>query len=166
MYIICVSYALGFHFKAFGMINFQYEIRVFNKFLIKPQMTKTSQYNNLNCIHFLKHFYEYHNEKLKYRDVACLISKILSWYICYYCFLLPSSVNCRAWICNCSNRPLLWAHCPSYLFSLMLTLLLNFWSTFLVTHLVIFTFLTNTYQMSFGGRVMSWFQFVTLWPWK
>ena len=48
MYIICVSYALGFHFKAFGMINFQYEIRVFNKFLIKPQMTKTSQDNNNN----------------------------------------------------------------------------------------------------------------------
>ena len=30
------------------------------KFLIKPQMTKTSQDNNLNYIHFLKYFFEYH----------------------------------------------------------------------------------------------------------
>jgi hypothetical protein len=35
------------HFQAFGMINLQYEI---------PQMTKNSQDNNLNYIHFLKHF--------------------------------------------------------------------------------------------------------------
>jgi hypothetical protein len=32
-------------------------------------MTKSSQDNNLNFIDFLKHFYEYHTEKLKYRDV-------------------------------------------------------------------------------------------------
>lgn len=48
-------------------------------------MTKTSQ-NNLNYINFLKHFYEYHTEKLKYRDVTCLILKVLPWWICYYCF--------------------------------------------------------------------------------
>ena len=34
------------------------------KFLIKPQMTKTSQDNNLNYINFSKHFNEYHTEKL------------------------------------------------------------------------------------------------------
>ena len=28
-------------------------------------MTKTSQDNNLNYIHFLQHFYEYHTEKIK-----------------------------------------------------------------------------------------------------
>ena len=32
-------------------------------------MTKTSQDNILNYINFLKHFYEYYTEKLKYRDV-------------------------------------------------------------------------------------------------
>ena len=41
-------------------------------------MTKTSQDNNLNYIHFLKHFYEYHTEKLKYRDIICLILKVQS----------------------------------------------------------------------------------------
>ena len=46
------------HFKAFGMINLQ-------KLLMKPQMTKTSRDNNLNYIHLLKHFYEYHIETLK-----------------------------------------------------------------------------------------------------
>ena len=49
-------------------------------------MTKTSQDNNLNHIHFFKHFYEYHTEKLNYRDVTCLILKVLPWWICYYCF--------------------------------------------------------------------------------
>ena len=49
-------------------------------------MTKTSQDNNLNYINFLKHFYEYHTEKLKYRDVTCLILKVLPWWIWYYCF--------------------------------------------------------------------------------
>ena len=57
------------HFKAFGMINLQYET-------MKPQMTRTSQDNNLNYMHFLKHFFEYHIEKLKYRDVTCLILKV------------------------------------------------------------------------------------------
>ena len=52
------------HFKAFGMINLQ-----------KLLMTKTSQDNNLNYIHLLKYFYEYHIEKLKYKDVTCLILK-------------------------------------------------------------------------------------------
>ena len=33
-------------------------------------MTKTSQDNNLNYIHFSKRFYEYHTEKLKYRDIT------------------------------------------------------------------------------------------------
>ena len=67
------------HFKAFGVIYLQYET-------MKPQMTKTSQDNNLNYIYFLKHFYEYHIEKLKYRDVTCLILKVFPWWICYYCF--------------------------------------------------------------------------------
>ena len=47
------------------------------KSLIKPQVTKTIQDNNLNYINSLKHFYEYHTEKLKYRDITCLILKIL-----------------------------------------------------------------------------------------
>ena len=34
-------------------------------------MTKTSQDEKLNYINLLKHFYEYHTEKLKYRDVTC-----------------------------------------------------------------------------------------------
>ena len=50
---------------AFGIINLPYEIRI--------QMKKTSQDINLNNIHFLKHFYQYHTEKLKCRDVTCLI---------------------------------------------------------------------------------------------
>ena len=42
-------------------------------------MTKTCQDNNgiiisITYIGFLKHFYEYLTEKLKYRDVTCLIS--------------------------------------------------------------------------------------------
>ena len=40
-------------------------------------MTKTSQDNNLNYIDLLKHFNEYHTEKLKYRDIICLILKVL-----------------------------------------------------------------------------------------
>ena len=60
-------------FKAFDMMNLQYEIKIWKKFLIKPQMTKTSQDNNLNYIHF----YEYHTDKIKYRDVTCLILKVL-----------------------------------------------------------------------------------------
>ena len=40
-------------------------------------MTKSSQDNNLNYIDFLKHFYDYHIEKLKYTDVKCLILKVL-----------------------------------------------------------------------------------------
>ena len=42
-------------------------------------MTKASQGNNLDYINFLKHFYEYHTEKLKYRDVTvtCHILKVL-----------------------------------------------------------------------------------------
>ena len=39
-----------------------------------------------NNIEFLKHFYEDHTEKLKYRDLTCLILKVLPWWICYYCF--------------------------------------------------------------------------------
>ena len=46
------------------------------KFLIKPQITKPSQDDNFNYIHFLKHFYEYHTEKLKYIDVTRLILKV------------------------------------------------------------------------------------------
>ena len=38
--------------------------------------------------------------------------------LCPYCFCSNIQITYRAWICNCSNRPLLWAHCPSYLFSL------------------------------------------------
>ena len=33
-------------------------------------MTKASQDNNLNSTNFLKHFYEYHTEKLKCRDIT------------------------------------------------------------------------------------------------
>ena len=40
-------------------------------------MTKTNQVNNLNYIHFLKHFYEYHTEKLKYRGVTFKGLKVL-----------------------------------------------------------------------------------------
>ena len=46
--------------------------------------------NNPNYINFLTHFYEYLNEKLKYRDVTCIILKVLPWQICYYCFCSPS----------------------------------------------------------------------------
>ena len=47
---------------------------------MKPEMTKTSQDNSgiLNYINFLKHFYEYLTEKLKYRDVTCIILKPLA----------------------------------------------------------------------------------------
>ena len=38
-------------------------------------MTKTSQDNNLKYTNFLKHFYEYLIEKLKYRDKTCIILK-------------------------------------------------------------------------------------------
>jgi hypothetical protein len=38
-------------------------------------MTKTSHDNNLNYINFLKYVYEYHSEKIKYRDVTYLILK-------------------------------------------------------------------------------------------
>ena len=40
-------------------------------------MTKTSQDYNLNHTNFLKHFYEFRTEKLKYRDVTCLNLKVL-----------------------------------------------------------------------------------------
>ena len=40
-------------------------------------MTKTSQDNDLNYINFLKHSYDYHTEKLKYREITCLILLIL-----------------------------------------------------------------------------------------
>ena len=40
-------------------------------------MTKTSQDNDLNYINFLKHSYEYHTEKLKYRDITCLAADIV-----------------------------------------------------------------------------------------
>ena len=50
-----------------------------NKFLIKPQMTKIIQDNNLNQVYqFFKDFYEYPTETLKYRDITCLILKVLS----------------------------------------------------------------------------------------
>ena len=45
----------------------------------------------------------------------CYILKVLSWWICNYCFC---SLTYRAWICNSSIHPLLWAHCSSYLFPL------------------------------------------------
>ena len=65
------------HFKAIVIINLHYEVKFVKKILIKPQMTNTSQDNNLNYIHFLKHFYEYLTKKLKYRDLTFLILKIL-----------------------------------------------------------------------------------------
>ena len=64
-------------FEAFGMINCNMKSEFDQKFLIKPQMTKTSQDNNLNYINFLKHFYKYHTERLKYRDIICLTVKVL-----------------------------------------------------------------------------------------
>ena len=67
-----------YHFKAFDMINLQYEIRIYKTFLIKPQMTKTKQDKNHSYVIFLKHFYEYLTEKLKYRDVTCIILKLLT----------------------------------------------------------------------------------------
>ena len=45
-------------------------------------MTKPGQDNNLNYVNFLKHFYEYHTEKLKYRYVTCFILKLLARSIC------------------------------------------------------------------------------------
>ena len=48
----------------------------FDKVLIKLQMTKTSPDNHLNYIDFLKHFYEVHTKKIKYRAVTCLILKL------------------------------------------------------------------------------------------
>ena len=65
------------HFKAFGMINLQCEIRIGQKFLIKQIMTKASQDINLNYIHLLNHFYEYHTEKSKNGDITRLILKVL-----------------------------------------------------------------------------------------
>ena len=65
------------HFKAFGMINLQYEIRIWWNIPNKATNDKTSQNNNLNYINFLKHFYEYHTDKLKHRDVTCLLLKVL-----------------------------------------------------------------------------------------
>ena len=44
------------HYKGFGMINMQYEIRIWSKLLINPQMTKTSHDNILNYIHFINIF--------------------------------------------------------------------------------------------------------------
>ena len=43
----------------------------------KATNDKTSQDNISNYVNFLKHFYEYHTVKLKYRDVTCLILKVL-----------------------------------------------------------------------------------------
>ena len=44
------------HFKSFNMINLKYEIEFGKKFLIKPQMTKTSQDNNGIIISILSIF--------------------------------------------------------------------------------------------------------------
>ena len=65
------------HFKAFGMETLRYEIRIWQKFLVKQQMTKTSQDNNLNYIHFLKNFYEYHTKRIMDRYGTCLILNVL-----------------------------------------------------------------------------------------
>ena len=71
------------HFKAYGMINLQNEIRICQNIDNKGTMTKTS-YNLFLSIfrnlHFklLKRFYEYCNEKFKYRDVIYLILKLLA----------------------------------------------------------------------------------------
>jgi hypothetical protein len=62
------------HFKAFGMINLQYEIRIWKNFLNKATNDKTSQDNNLNYVNFLKHFYAYHTKK--YRNIKCLNLKV------------------------------------------------------------------------------------------
>ena len=37
--------------------------------------------NNLKYTNFLKHFYEYHIEKLKYWYKICIILKLLTWWI-------------------------------------------------------------------------------------
>ena len=55
------------------------------KFLIKPQMTKISQDNNLNYNNYSKHFYEYHTEILKrrnmpyFKDFAMINLLLLFW---------------------------------------------------------------------------------------
>ena len=69
-------------FKAFGMMNLQYEIRICQKNLSNGTMTKTSFpifpiYQNM-FDEFLKRFYEYLNKKLKQRYVICLILKLLA----------------------------------------------------------------------------------------
>ena len=46
--------------------------------LIKPQIPRV--------VRIIKHFYEYHTGKLKYRDLTYLILKFLPWWIFYYCF--------------------------------------------------------------------------------
>ena len=50
-------------------------------------MIKTSQNDNLNSIHFLKHFYEYHSEKLMYKDMRHFIFFAFNAF-CYYCFCI------------------------------------------------------------------------------
>ena len=42
-------------------------------------MTKTSQDNNLNYVHFLKHFYEYHTEKLNYLQRRNMLGLRYCW---------------------------------------------------------------------------------------
>ena len=52
-------------------MNLQDEIKILLKNPDKAKNDKISQDNNLNHIDFLKHFYKYHTEKLKYRKVKC-----------------------------------------------------------------------------------------------
>ena len=56
------------YFKAFGMIYLHYENKATND---------KKQENNFNYINLLKHIYEYHAEKLEYRNVTYLIFKVL-----------------------------------------------------------------------------------------
>ena len=82
------------------------------------QMTKTSQDNNLNYIIFLKHFCEYHTEKIKYRDIICLILKVLPWWTwCYgFCSHIQSLVELESVIVATTpyfehNAPLTYSLC-------------------------------------------------------
>ena len=63
------------HFKAFGMINLQDE-KILDKATNDKIKSGYQWDNNLNYINF--HFHEYITEKLRYKDITCLILKLLA----------------------------------------------------------------------------------------
>ena len=52
-------------------------------------MTKNSQDDNLNYIHFS----EFHTEKLNYKDVTSLVLKFFPWWICCFCSYIQSLLS-------------------------------------------------------------------------